>query len=216
MNPARITPSLERLTKLQTLTEQYSMFSNTKAGLTLVVAAALLVIMRFLPNPTNFHGVFYVVIAALIWLEARARINQHLYQRFGGVQEKLKGNRLDFIFGALTGFITVSLMILLLSRSGLVNADWLAIPSRWSPLAIALLLSFNAFNKNRTLDGAMILLFGAMATGANNAVTFTEFQRVSSVILMIALPAALCVIGIRQHQQFRRLERDLEQLRDQT
>ena len=90
MNPAQTAPSLERLTKLQALTQEYSRFSDAKAGLTLIVAAALLVALRFLPNPTNFHGVLYVVIAALIWLAARARINQQLYQRFGSVQEKQK------------------------------------------------------------------------------------------------------------------------------
>lgn len=216
MNPTYDTPSLERLTKLQALTKEYSRFSDAKAGLTLIVAAALLIALRFLPNPTNFHGVFYVVVAALIWLEARARINQHLYQRFGGVQEKRKGNQLDFVFGALVGVTVGSLLVFLLSRNDLVNLDWLTAPSRFAPLVIALLLSFNPFKKNRTLDGAVIVLFGAMASGANNAATFTGFQQVSSVILMLLLPLALCVVGINQHQQFKRLERQLEQLRDQS
>ena len=216
MNPAQAAPSLERLTKLQALTVEYSRFSDAKAGLTLIVAAALLVALRFLPNPTNFHGVLYVMIAALIWLAARAQINQHLYQRFGGVQEKRKGNRWDFVFGALAGVTVTSLLIALLNGNNLVNLDWLTAPSRFAPFAIALLLSVNSFRKNRMLDGAIIVLFGAMATGANNAATFSGFQQVSSVVLMLLLPIALCVVGIRQHQQFKYLEHQLEQLRDQS
>jgi hypothetical protein len=216
MNPAQTAPSLERLTKLQVLTAEYSRFSDAKAGLTLIVAAALLVALRFLPNPTNFHGVFYVIVAALIWLAARARINQYLYQRFGNVQEKRKGNRWDFVFGALVGLTVTSLLISLLTRNDLVNLDWLTAPSRFAPLAIALLVSFNSFRKNRILDGGVIVFFGAMATGANNAATFTGFQQVSSVVLMLLLPLAFCIFGIKQHQQFRQIERELEQLRDQT
>ena len=216
MNPAQTAPSLERLTKLQALTQEYSRFSDAKAGLTLIVAAALLVALRFLPNPTNFHGVLYVVMAALIWLAARARINQQLYQRFGSVQEKRKGDRLDFVLGALTGLTVTSLLIFLLNRNDLVNLDWLSTPSRFAPLAMALLLSISPLTKNRMLDAVLIVTFGAMATGANNAATFTGFQQTSSVVLMLLLPVAICVVGVRQHQQFKHLEAELEQLREQT
>jgi hypothetical protein len=78
MNPAP-SATLERLTRLQKLTEQYSKFSNTRPGLGLVLAAIVIVLIRFLPAQTNFHGVYYVIVATGIWLEIRRFLNARLF-----------------------------------------------------------------------------------------------------------------------------------------
>jgi hypothetical protein len=213
MNPP-ISPTPERLEQLQRLTQQYSKFSQTHGGLAFVLAAILIVLVRFLPAPSVMHGVVYTVIASLLWLFARPAITNRLYRTLGMVNEQhRKHSQVDFLFGLMVGFIAVWLLSTAVANlSNLVKPELFLPSARQLPLVGAVALSLIAIARKQLTDGIVILLLGAVATSVNNLSLFSDLQIAISHIMIVVFPIGLCLLGLKQHGDFKRLERELRGL----
>ncbi len=213
MSPAPAA-TLERLTRLQALTEQYSKFSNSHAGLALLLAATFVLIVRFLPAISVMHSVVYTLLAAALWLTLRNRIGARLYQRFGAVEEK-NPKRLgwNFLRGMVFGFIAASAVLFLLSSTTDLFSLEASFPSaRYFPMIAALVIAVHSALNKRLTDAIVVMLFGAAASSANNAALFTPFQNAFSIVAVFAVAVGLVVVGISEHMKFQRLERELNAL----
>jgi uncharacterized membrane protein YbhN (UPF0104 family) len=207
-------PDSERLDRLRQLTERYSRFSQTQGGVAFILAAGLILLVRFLPAPNVFSGVVYTILGAVIWLFARPAITNRLYQKFGVVQERTrKRSTTDFLVGLMMGFAVVSALVFFVTNSSsLFNAEVAKPSMRQLPLLAAVILGIVVIGRNRLTDGIIILFLGAATTSANNLPLFTPLQEIVSHFISVLVPVAFCGIGILQHQDFRRLERDFARL----
>jgi hypothetical protein len=209
-------PTAERLTRLQVLTQRYAAFPNEKPGLAMIPGAVLMWVVLFVPTSSLVQSSGYALFVALLWLWLRHVIRVRLYQRHGVVVESMPKDLRKFIFYGSIYVLFISMMV---SRVALVGVEspqqamdhpWL----RYLPIIPNAVLCVWLVTQRRVLDALVVLGIGVSAGNASGA-QLLEVAHRSWLIPTAFVSAASVFLGISQHIEFKRLERELKALRAQ-
>lgn len=209
----------EHLEKIQNLTQQYTQYSRTRAGLGYVVAAVLLVVVHFFARalPLSFVGAILggllCLVATSTWLMLRPMVSSQLYQGFGVAKAPTPLFNKDFLLGSVFGAILGTGLVFLLRSSGIAQFPNTYI---WAAPAFIVggIAAWGEFKRNGKMQGLVVFLFGgAIGGGINaNADNLTEIQRTIQLVALVFTPLLLVFMGVRQHLEFRRLEQAFKDL----
>jgi hypothetical protein len=214
--------SLDHLEKIQNLTKKYAAYSRTSIGLGYFVAVVLLPILFFVARVLPI-GVVGAILGGLfsaasigLWLWLRQYISSRLYQGFGVALAPKPVFDISFVFGMVLGALLATGLLFLLRSSGLMNFPntyIFAAPA----LAIAAVAAWRDAKQNGDILGLTTFLFGGFVGGGinSNADNLTELQRTIYTIMLVAAPILLGSWGIRQHNEFKKLEQEFKTLSGQ-
>jgi hypothetical protein len=208
---------LERLTRLTT---RYASFSSKSVGLG-YVAAALLILTGFfaaraLPDSLlgSVAGIVVTLVLMLSWQAVRVSSRRLWYQRHGEAKPLETPFNRAFLFGLGVGVALGFVAAWGLSRlagAGLPDSLAFSLPA----LLVAAAVAFLEYRRGALTPALTLLLLGASVAGGINADApqLSALQRAVQLLAILGLPAWLAYIGIREHLEHARLERELEQLR---
>jgi hypothetical protein len=207
----------QQLERLQTVTREYSRFSQTALGLAwIVLAGLLLVVWRICWGQDAAVSVLTFFVASELWLYSRRILRDQLYQGFGYVKEISHSNPKRMV--SLMGGVIIGLgAVAALSLFNIIKVPWLTeLASFAFMLATAAgTISDRLRNQDSSAAIGTGLIVAAVTSGVLRYRLF-EWQQVLQPVVIAFVVIYLIYLGIREHQQFRQLETQLKSLQVQT
>jgi hypothetical protein len=209
----------DHLEKIQNLTKDYAAYSRTAIGLGYLVASILLPVCFFIAKslPINLLGAILGALLSFssisLWLWLRQQVSSRLYQGFGVVRAALPLLDVSTLVGLVVGTVIGTGLVLVLRSSGLANIPdtfLYAIPA----FLVGLILAWLDFKQHGDRLGLTTLLFAGVVGGGlnSNADNLTEIQRTVQQIVLVVAPVLIAYLGIRQHNDYKRLEQAFKDL----
>ncbi len=215
-----MTPNLEHLEKLQKLTKEYAQFSKTSSGMIYIVVVLLLIPAQLLGKllPLSYLGSILGIILSIFltstWLFIRWQLVQRFYQNFGAVRVATPVFEKGFMLGLLVGgVISICFLVGLQFFTGLFQ-----FPETFrfaAPIFVFTgIFAFQTYKNHGVPLAISVFVFGAMIGGSinQNAANLTDFQRGMQPFTFALLILCLFSIGLREHQQFKQLEKKFKNL----
>jgi len=206
-------PAIDRSTRMQALTREYSRYSRSAGGLSAVAGGAACLAAYLAGALLPVTPVVRVVLIAipLLWLVGKQWLAHGYYQRFGHVEELVTPTerRYQWFFIGFTALISLLVAGAVLSRlAPLGEQPWDLRVAGY--LAVVVALPVVVWRWLRTplefIVGVFLLCEAALAfTG--RAYGFS----LGTVMFPIAA-AALIVMGLRDHRRFLQLQVELRSL----
>ena len=210
-----MTADPQRLEQLQSVTREYSRFSQTALGLSWIPFAILLPLCWRLSWNLEPRPMFQVLLVAFgVWFLTRYLLRQSLYQRFGSVQEIPKPANKSFWQGLITGLLIGAAIMICLKQFGLVKIPWL---DPIDPISLAIIPGGaigSARLFKRDVSSAIVLF--ALTVSVLNGRHLNEvfpWQQVLQVLCVTGICGYAVFRGLQEHRQFKTLEMQLESLR---
>jgi hypothetical protein len=205
----------QQLERLQTVTREYSRFSQTALGLAWIPFAILLPLCwRLSANlEPRLMGVVLVISFGL-WFSIRQFMRNRLYQRFGNVQEiRVETNR-DFWSGITLGLLLGFVLTIMLKQIGWLRAPWLdQIDPKFLVLIPSAIIGFGRLQKRDLTSTIVLFLLTVCTINGRYLSEVFAYQQILQVLSVIGICAYTLFRGIQEHQQFKTLETQLESLR---
>jgi hypothetical protein len=205
----------QHLERLQTVTREYSRFSQTALGLSWIPFAILLPLCwRLSANlEPRLMGVILVLSFGL-WFSIRALLRNRLYQRFGSVQEARVETKRDFWAGLTLGLLLGFVLTIVFKQLGWLNVPWLdQIDPRFLVFIPGAIIGFGRLQKRDLTSTIVLFLLTVCTINGRYLSEVFAYQQVLQVSSVIGICAYVIFRGIQEHQQFKTLEMQLESLR---
>jgi glycopeptide antibiotics resistance protein len=205
----------QQLERIQTVTREYSRFSQTALGLAWIPFAVLLPLCWRLSASLEPRLMGLVMVLSFgIWFLIRELLRNRLYQRFGAVQETRVETTLDFWSGITLGLLLGFVLAIAFKQIGWLKVPWLdQIDPRFLVLLPGAIIGFGRLQK-RDLTSTIVLFLLTVCTinGRYLSEVFT-YQQILQVLCVVGICGYVIFRGIQEHQQFKSLETQLESLR---
>lgn len=205
-----IPPSHERLARL---TRRYARYSRSAGGLASVLGGGLALVAYVvggLAPPEGIPGRAALALAPFVWIAAKEVLRRRLYQTLGRVGERWdrKDRRLHVGF---TAFTTVVSAVVIIGVGWPTAAGGGAAPTAtWGYVALVAAMPVLVWFFMRTpleyVVGVFLVCQAALMLAGSHYELWEQPQAPLAAL-------ALVVLGVRQHLEFRRLRRELDEVR---
>lgn len=211
-----------RLDALAAATREYATYSSTAFGLGYSAWGGLLVLagLACLASPT--WGPTLVFIAVPAWFPLMRQARRH-YQRRGEVRGEEQGmsTRRARQNGLFALVLFGGLFLLRVARH---RADWaasqgapasvgMAVAVACTVLAVALAVAWARGYRDTYLPALLLFFWAMQVTSDERFLPASRADAVAPVVLLCGAGLLLAVLGGREHQAWKRLDRRLDQLR---
>ena len=204
------------LEQLQTLTREYSKFSQTALGLAWVVLAGFILISwRVSWGQDAIIGPIVFFIVAELWLLTRRTLRDRLYQSYGHVQEATQRN--PKLMANLAGGLVIGLAVMAsLDFFNVLKIPWLIELAAFSFMLATAAITIMERLRHQDHSAAIGtgLIVAAVTSGLLRPHLF-EWQQALQPIVIAFVVAYLIYLGMREHQTFKRLEIQLKSFQAQ-
>jgi hypothetical protein len=211
-------PNLSNLNQIQELTKRYSTYSRRAAGIALIITGLTLGILSIYllkqPSASLILRMLFCAIVPLIWYAAQETCRNQIYQRQGIVlegQDQLDQRQQKTLRALLITTVALAVIGSLLFTAGLVSIEFslgLLTGSVFTGLIYLVL--------GRTFDSSLLMLFAWCALILNGTSESTGFVANLQHVLPLIIGLYLIGLGLYDHQQFGKLEAQLQNLRGQS
>jgi hypothetical protein len=207
-------PTRPEANDLAQLTRQYARFSTSAGGLSSVLGGTLALVSYFvgaLWPPEVLAGRLALASAPLVWIGVRDLLRTHYYQRFGRVMEVRTRSEERWHLGFTLFTAAVSVIILSVFVFAMVSgrAPRFASPAVFGYLAfIVAMPALVWFHMRTPLEFIVGVFLTAQAALALVGAHYSLGEQPQAPIAGLAM----IVVGIRQHREFRRIDRRLTRL----
>jgi|SRR5690554_2161125 len=199
------------LGRLASLTRRYARFSVSAGGLGSVLGGALVIVAylvgALVPEPST--GVrFALASAPLVWIAVKELLRSRYYQRHGRVEEARSGadERLHLGLTLFTAVVSVGVFAFVVARAWPGPFDAGTVGYLAYVAAMPLLVWLFMRTPLEFVAGVFLVAQAAlMLAGGSYRLGEQPQAPVAGVVLV--------VLGVLQHREFLRLERDLRSLR---
>jgi hypothetical protein len=201
---------------LASLTRQYARYSLTAGGLASVIGGGLTIIAYFagaIAPPEGLPGRIALASAPLIWIGAKELLRRHYYQRFGRVSQvrTLSERRWHLFFTLVTALVSVVVVGAIVLALGTGRRGVPADPGMVGYVvfvgAMPLLVWYFMRTPLEFIIGVFLVAQAGLALAGVHYELGDQLQApVAGLVLM--------VIGVKQHLEFRTLDRSLRQMDD--
>jgi hypothetical protein len=202
----------QQLERLQTVTREYSRFSRSAGGFGYVIAGVLSIVMYWMANSLDSKSWPRLLLASIpiIWIFSKEWLRRHYYQKFGfateiDTEESEKFRQRNLHISLATAFFVV-FFIISSAFWGMKSLDTFGFLELVLFIALPILMWFYG----RSYFEAVIL-FNLMTQASR----FLEVSSSSNPIFELLFPILFIAVGLQEHLQFKRLETQLQSLRDQ-
>lgn len=196
--------------QLQDLTRRYARFSRRAAGLGNVLGGVLYLIVFFVGTlaPLQTWSRLLLALTPIVWIVAKETLRRRYYQRYGRVSEPADRSvwRWHAALTAFTALISGSILVYALIRAATDPPDafaWQALGYLAFVIAMPVLVWLYLWTAEEFIVGVGLITQAAVIlAGGNYGLLGANTGAALFAVVMIAL-------GIRQHGDFMRLEREL-------
>jgi hypothetical protein len=206
----------QQLERLQTVTREYSRFSQTALGLSwIVLAGFILISWRVCWGQDAAIGPIVFFIAAELWLATRRTLRDRLYQSFGYVQEAKQRNP-KLMTKLIRGLIVGLAVVVSLDFFNILKIPWLIELAAFSFMIATAAMTIMERLRHQDYSTAIGtgLIVAAVTSGLLRQHLFGWQQALQPVVIAFVV-AYLIYLGIREHQTFKRLETQLKSFQGQ-
>jgi multisubunit Na+/H+ antiporter MnhE subunit len=206
----------QQLERLQTVTREYSRFSQTALGLSwIVLAGFILISWRVCWGQDAAIGPIVFFIAAELWLATRQTLRDRLYQSFGYVQE-VKQRNPKSVTNLIGGLIVGLAVVVSLDFFNILKIPWLIELAAFSFMLATAAITIMERLRHQDHSAAIGtgLIVAAVTSGLLRQHLF-EWQQALQPVVIAFVVAYLIYLGIREHQTFKRLETQLKSFQGQ-
>jgi hypothetical protein len=206
----------QHLERLQTVTREYSRFSQTALGLSwIVLAGFILIAWRVCWGQDAIIGPIVFFIVAELWLVTRRTLRDHLYQSYGHVQEAKQRNP-KLMANLLGGLVLGLAVVVSLDFFNVLKIPWLIELAAFSFMLATAAITIMERLRHQDHSAAIGtgLIVAAVTSGLLRQHLF-EWQQALQPLVIAFIMAYLVYLGIREHQTFKRLEMQLKSFQGQ-
>jgi hypothetical protein len=205
----------QQLERLQTVTREYSRFSQTALGLSWIPFAILLPLCWRLSASLEPRLMGLVMVFSFgLWFLIRELLRNRLYQRFGNVQETRVETTRNFWSGITLGLLLGFVLTIALKQIGWLRAPWLdQIDTKFLLLIPSGIIGFSRLLKRDLTSTIVLFLLTVCTLNGRYLSEVFVYQQVLQVLSVIGICGYVILRGVQEHQQFKTLEMQLESLR---
>jgi hypothetical protein len=206
----------QQLERLQTVTREYSRFSQTALGLSwILLAGFILISWRVCWGQDAAIGPIVFFIAAELLLATRRTLRDRLYQSFGYVQE-VKQRNPKSVTNLIGGLIVGLAVVVSLDFFNILKIPWLIELAAFSFMLATAAMTIMERLRHQDYSAAIGtgLIVAATTSGLLRQHLF-EWQQALQPVVIAFVVAYLIYLGVREHQTFKRLETQLKSLQGQ-
>jgi hypothetical protein len=205
----------QQLERLQTVTREYSRFSQTALGLSWIPFAVLLPLCWRLSASLEPRLMGVVMILSFgLWFLMRELLRNRLYQRFGTVQEARVETSRDFWSGITLGLLLGFVLAIALKQIGWLKVPWLdQIDPRFLVLIPGAIIGFGRLQKRDLTSTIVLFLLTVCTINGRYLSEVFAYQQILQVLSVVGICGYAIFRGISEHQKFKTLETQLESFR---
>jgi hypothetical protein len=205
----------QQLERLQTVTREYSRFSQTALGLSWIPFAVLLPLCWRLSASLEPRLMGLILVLAFgLWFLTRELLRNRLYQRFGNVQEIRVETKRDFWAGLTLGLLLGFVLTIVFKQLGWLKVPWLdQIDPRFLVLIPGAIIGFGRLQKRDLTSTIVLFLLTVCTINGRYLNEVFAWQQVLQVLCVVGICGYAIFRGIQEHQKFKSLETQLESLR---
>ncbi len=202
--------STDNPSRLGELTRRYARYSLSAGGLSNVLGGALVLATYFigaLAVPTSLAGRLALASAPIIWIVAKELLRRHYYQRLGKVDEVRTATdrrwHLAFtLFSAVIGAAVIAGTLVAARNDPAPLADPGVIGYLLFVAAMPVLVWFYMKTPFEFIAGVFLIAQSAVILAGGHYDLGSQLQAPIAAVVLI-------LYGLRQHLEFRNLQREL-------